>query len=63
VELPDGRIPMGRNGVASINIQLARIGLVISVEWEHGTGRMDHILPTPTAYPMTQVGQNIMLAI
>ncbi len=27
---------------ASINIQVVRIGLVISVDWEHET-RMDHI--------------------
>ncbi len=61
--MPDRRIPMGGNGVASLNIQLARIGLVISVEWEHGTGGMDHIAPTPTTNPMTQVGQNIVLGI
>ncbi len=46
---------------ASINIQLVRIGLVMSVDWEHGTG-MDNIAPAPTTYPSTQVSYYTMLA-
>jgi hypothetical protein len=42
---------------ASINIQVVRIRLVISVDWEHET-RMDHIAPAPT---ITQVGYNTVL--
>ncbi len=34
----------------SINIQLVRVGLVISVDCEHGTG-MDHILSALTTLP------------
>jgi hypothetical protein len=39
----------------SINIHLARVGLVISVNREHGTG-MEHIEPAPATHPVTQVG-------
>jgi hypothetical protein len=39
---------------ASINIQLVRIGLVISVDWEPGTGVV-HIAPSPTPHFMTQI--------
>jgi hypothetical protein len=40
---------------ASINTQLVRNGLVISVDWEHGT-RMEYIAPASATHPMTQVG-------
>jgi hypothetical protein len=48
--------------MASINIQLVSIGLVRSVDWEQGSG-MDHILPVPTTYPMTQVVYDIVLVM
>jgi hypothetical protein len=57
-----GRFPCKEAVKASINIQLMRIGLVISVDWEHGTG-MDHIAPSPTAYHVTQVGHITVLAM
>jgi hypothetical protein len=53
---------MGISGEGSINIQLVRIGLVISVGWEHGT-KVDNIAPEPTPYHMSQVGYNTMLAM
>ncbi len=43
---------------ASINIQLVKIGLVISVDWEY-----DHITPTTNAYTVTQVGYNTVLVM
>ncbi len=43
--------------MASVNIQLVTIGLVMSVHWEHGAGT-GHIAPTPTSYPVTQVGHD-----
>jgi hypothetical protein len=48
LELPDGRFLWEEVVKASINIQMVRIGLVISVDWEQGTG-MDYIAPAPTA--------------
>ncbi len=39
---------------ASINTQLVRVGLVISVDLEHGTG-MDHMKSAPATHPVTQV--------
>jgi hypothetical protein len=47
---------------ASINTQLVRIGLVISLDWEHGTS-MDHIAPAATTYPMTISGYDTMLPV
>jgi hypothetical protein len=47
---------------ASINIQLLRIGLLISVDREHGT-RMDLIPPAPTTYPVTDVRHDTVLAM
>ncbi len=44
----------------SLDIGLVRNGLVISVDWEHGTG-MDHTAPA-TSTPVTQVGHTTMLA-
>jgi hypothetical protein len=38
---------------ASINVQLVKIRIVLSVDWEYGTG-MDYIAPASTKYPMTQ---------
>jgi hypothetical protein len=38
-----------------------RIGLAISVDWEHGNG-MDHIAPESTTYSVTQVGHTNVLA-
>jgi hypothetical protein len=55
-----GRFPWEEVARASINMKSARIGLVRSVNWDHGT-RMDHIVPAPTTYSVTQVGYNIML--
>jgi hypothetical protein len=55
------RFPWEETVKASINIRLVRIGLVISVDWEHGTG-MDHIAPAPTTYPMIYVSHITMLA-
>jgi hypothetical protein len=40
-------IPWEEAVKASINIQLVRIGLEVSIDWEHGIG-MDHIVPAPT---------------
>jgi hypothetical protein len=62
LELPDEQIPMGENDNCVYNIQLARIGLVRSVEWEHGAG-MDHIESARTTYPVTQVGYDTMLVM
>jgi hypothetical protein len=56
------RISREETVTASINIQLVRIGLVISVDWQHGTG-MNHIAPASTACPMAQVGHTTMLVI
>ncbi len=39
---------------ASINIWLVWVGLVISVDREHGI--MDHIASAPATHPMAQVG-------
>ncbi len=50
-----GRFPWEEMVKVSVNIQLVRIGLVTSVDWEHGT-TMDCITPAPTKYPLTQVG-------
>jgi hypothetical protein len=47
---------------ASINIQLLRIGLLISVDREHGA-RMDLIPPAPTTYPVTDVCHDTVLAM
>jgi hypothetical protein len=60
LKLPDGRFLWKEVVKASINIQMVRIRLVISVDWEQGTG-MDHIAPAPTAYPVTQEGYNTVL--
>jgi hypothetical protein len=57
-----GRVPLGEVVKASINIQLVRIGLVISVDREHGT-RMDLIPLAPTTYPVTDVRHNTVLAM
>jgi hypothetical protein len=43
---PTSAIPMGRTVKASTNIQLVRIGLVISVDCEHGD-RIDRLVPAP----------------
>jgi hypothetical protein len=43
-------------------VRIGRIGLVISVDWEHGT-RIDHIAPAPTTYPVTEVGHTSALAM
>ncbi len=40
---------------ASINTQLERNGLIISVDCEHKT-RMDHIVSASATHPVTQVG-------
>ncbi len=42
-----GRFPWNETVKVSINIWLVRIGLVISVDWEHGTG-MDYTTPART---------------
>jgi hypothetical protein len=47
---------------ASINTQLVRIELGISVDWKHGT-RMDYIASAPAKYPVTQVGYTAMILI
>jgi hypothetical protein len=39
----------------SINTWLVKVGLVISLNHEHGTG-MDCIASEPATHPMTQVG-------
>ncbi len=57
-----GRLPWEEKAKVSRNIQLMRIGLVTSKDWEHGI-RMDHTAPVPTTYPVTQVGYNTMLAM
>ncbi len=46
---------------APINIRLARIGLGISDDLEHGT-RMDHVVPAPTTYPVTLFGHTTVFA-
>jgi hypothetical protein len=46
---------------ASLNIQLVRIGLMISVDWEHVIG-MGHIAPVPTTCPVTQVGHTTVVS-
>ncbi len=46
---------------ASINIQLVRIELVISVNNEQ-TG-MDHIASAPTTHSVTQVGHTVKSAV
>jgi hypothetical protein len=46
----------------SINTQLVRIELVISVDQEHGT-RMDNMASTPATYPVIQVGHTTMTVI
>jgi hypothetical protein len=43
-------MPMGEAMRAPRNIQLVRVGLVISVDWEHGTG-VDHIVKAPATLP------------
>jgi hypothetical protein len=57
-----GGFPWEETVKASLNIQLVSIGLVKSVDWEHGTG-MDHIAPASPTYPLTQVGYTTMLAM
>jgi hypothetical protein len=56
---PSGAIPMGRTVKASTNIQLVRIGLVISVDYEHGD-RIDRLVPAPAIRSVTQVGRIIV---
>ncbi len=53
---------MGISSEGSIKIQLVRIGLVISLDWEHGTEGAN-IAPEHTTYHMSQVGYNTILAI
>jgi hypothetical protein len=45
-----GYAPMRGSNRESINIQLVRVGLVISVDPEHET-RMDHIMSSPASFP------------
>jgi hypothetical protein len=53
--VPSGvTFPWETAGRLSISILLGRVGLVISVDQEHGTG-MDHITSTATTHPMTPV--------
>ncbi len=56
-----GRFPWGETD-ASRNIQLVKIGLVRSVEWERGTG-MDHISPALPHTPWFQVGYDTVCAM
>ncbi len=60
LKLLDGQIPLQGNSEVSINIQLAKIPLVMPLDREHRS-RMDQIVLSPTEYPMTQVGYNFML--
>jgi hypothetical protein len=57
-----GRLPCKETLKVFMNMQLARIKLVMPVDREHGS-RMDHTVLEPTTYPMTQVGYNFMLAM
>jgi hypothetical protein len=58
----NGRFPWEELVRASITIQLVNIGLVISVDLEHDTG-IDNIAPSPTTFPVTEVGQTTVLAV
>jgi hypothetical protein len=62
-KLPDRQISLGGNYEA-VCTHLAgenTVGLVMSVYWEHGLEWTPS--RTPTAYPVTQVGYNTMLAM
>jgi hypothetical protein len=50
-----GGFPWEEAVKVSLNIQLMRIELMISEDWEHGT-KMDHIMSAPTTQPVNQVG-------
>jgi hypothetical protein len=51
----------GKGEGVNINIRLARIGLEISVDWEHDT-RIDHVMPAHITYPVTQFGHTTVFA-
>ncbi len=50
-----GSFPWEKAVRAPINTRLVRVGLVISVDREHGTW-MDHIAYAPATHSVTQVG-------
>jgi hypothetical protein len=56
---PSGAVPLGRTVKASTNIQLVRIGLVNSVDCEHGY-KMGWFVPPTAAWPVAQVGRIIV---
>jgi hypothetical protein len=47
---------------ASRNIELVRIGLVRSVDFEHES-KMDLFTSSTTTHPVNQVGYNVILAM
>ncbi len=55
MELPYSLFPREEAVTASINTQLVRNGLVISVDYEHET-TIDHIASASATHLMTQVG-------
>jgi hypothetical protein len=57
---PSGAIPMGITVKVSTSIQMVKIGLVKSVDCEHGN-RMDPFVPVPAIRPIAQVGRTLYI--